>query len=108
MRPPLDPKLSRVDTIVEIYGSIARSNSVLVWRKISLKDRKQFESIVRRARIGLQMLLEAAAVATEQTQRISSQSSALGRISGHRPASLAQSEGNKRANEFRSMCDGPD
>jgi hypothetical protein len=107
MRPPLDPKLSRVDTIVEIYGSIARSNSVLVWRKISPKDRKHFESIVRKARIGLQMLLEAAAVATEQTQRISSQSPALGRISGHRPASLAQSEGNKRANEFRSIKKRP-
>lgn len=106
MRPPLDPKLSQIDTIVEIYGLIAKSNSVLVWRKISSKNRQHFESIVRKGRVGLQMLLEAAAVSVEQTRRIAS-SPAPNRIAGRSPAPMAQPEDNKKAKEFRMIKKHP-
>ena len=56
---------SPIDEIVRVFAKIAKSNSVLVSKKLSAEDRLKLLDTIQSARLGLQALLEIAAVASK-------------------------------------------
>jgi hypothetical protein len=56
---------SPIDAIVQVFAKIAKSNSVLVSKKLSAEDRLNLLEIIQSARLGLQALLEIAATASK-------------------------------------------
>jgi hypothetical protein len=76
------------DIIIWVFAAIAKSNSVLAYSSMSAQDRANLREIIIIARRGLQDLLEAAVIATEEIRPVRSQSRSL---------SLAVSEAGSRA-----------
>ena len=57
---------SPIDEIVRVFAQIAKSNSVLVSRKLTKEDRENLLDIIQSARLGLQTLLEIAAASDKK------------------------------------------
>jgi hypothetical protein len=59
---------SPIDAIVQVFANIAKSNSVLVSKKLSAEDRSNLLEIIQSARLGLQALLEIAATSSKSPE----------------------------------------
>jgi hypothetical protein len=100
---------SALETIVQVFVAIAKSNTILVSRKICLSDRSNLLPIIRTARQGLQLLLEIAAIATEavtsrrgRSQLLSEESTSRDMLPG-----INLETPSKRAKEFRAIKQRP-
>ncbi|KAJ6185889.1 hypothetical protein N7519_007190 [Penicillium mononematosum] len=92
------------DIIVLAFAAIARSNVLLSSRTMSQKDRESIKKTVERARSGLQGLLEAAALASQEIRRSRSRSQSIflgaeGTPDRQTPAPST----NKKGTSFREM-----
>lgn len=54
------------DIVVSVFAAIAKSNSTLAWPSMSAEDRAQLKPIIVHARSGLQHLIQAAVIASEE------------------------------------------
>ena len=59
---------SPIDEIVRVFARIAKSNSVLVSKKLTQEDRKNLLDIIQNARLGLQALIEVAAASDKRKE----------------------------------------
>ncbi|KAJ5855191.1 hypothetical protein N7534_007734 [Penicillium rubens] len=92
------------DIIVLAFAAIARSNVLLSSRSMSQKDRESIKKTVERARSGLQGLLEAAAVASQEIRRSRSRSqSVFPGAEGTPDRQTSAPNTNKKGTSFREM-----
>jgi hypothetical protein len=59
---------SPIDAIVQVFANIAKSNSVLVSKKLSAEDSLNLLGTIQSARLGLQALLEIAATSSKNQE----------------------------------------